>query len=189
MTLLEIINEDLGANFSSIGEALEQYSARELLSGWLNYEGISGYTDKLLGVMDDLGFFPAVHEDPRQPVNKRAERRRRDAAGTKESPNNQAAPYKPGDIIAERRRWVKQTETKEAQQGPKAESALRLDSFEQINTIDFGKRFYLQRVNDLLAQIDRLRYLDAHDDSELQMAISKAVFDAYHAFDQIIYSR
>ncbi|HWP52206.1 MAG TPA: hypothetical protein VN626_10970 [Clostridia bacterium] len=104
MTLLEIINENSGENFSSIEEAREQYSALELLDSWLNYEGIIGYTDKLLAVMDDLGFFPAVQEDPHQPVNKRAERHRRDAASTKGSPDKQATPYKPEDILIDRRR-------------------------------------------------------------------------------------
>ncbi len=107
----------------------------------------------------------------------------------KEPPDKQTAPYKPEDIIAERRRWVKRTETKEAQREPEAESALHLDSYEQIGTAEFDKHFYLQRANDLLEQIDRLRHLDAYDDPELQMAISKAIFDAYYAFDQIIYSR
>ncbi len=100
MTLLDIINEDLGENFASIEDALNQYTARELLNGWLCYEGVIGYTDKLLGVMDDLGFFPAVHEDPHQPVDKRAERRRRGEGSAKESPNNQAAPYELEYLLA-----------------------------------------------------------------------------------------
>lgn len=233
MTLLEIINEDLGRNFSSIEEAREQYSALELLNGWLNYEGIIGYTDKLLAVMDDLGFFPAEQTPAiipvtraapykpddiiaerraaHRPVDKRAERRRREINMAlsllkedvprkwenrlkKDSCNIKTMPIK--ELAAEFARRVAEQPLsvlpttqveEESRREPEAESVLHLDSYEEIGTAGFDKRFNLQRANDLLEQIDRLRHLDAHDDPELQIAISKAVFDAYLEWSQIIY--
>ena len=40
----------------TIAHALKSDSLRELLDIWLHYEGIFGYTDQILNVMEALGF-------------------------------------------------------------------------------------------------------------------------------------
>ena len=46
--LLEMILEVTGKDFGTLDAALEAYTARELFAMWLEYEGITGYTDTIL---------------------------------------------------------------------------------------------------------------------------------------------
>lgn len=54
--LLIAINEYSGSGFRSLEAALRSYTKRELLDIYLSFEGILGYTDKIIGVMDALGY-------------------------------------------------------------------------------------------------------------------------------------
>lgn len=49
--LLEMILEVTGKDFGTLDAALEAYTARELFAMWLEYEGITGYTDTILAVV------------------------------------------------------------------------------------------------------------------------------------------
>lgn len=53
--LLIAINEYSGASFRHLETAQKSYTNRELLDIYLNYEGIIGYTERLLCVMGALG--------------------------------------------------------------------------------------------------------------------------------------
>ena len=56
--ILEAVNEmdpyGYGKEFKSLAEVKEAYTDREVLDLYLKYEGISGYTDKILGVLETL---------------------------------------------------------------------------------------------------------------------------------------
>lgn len=53
--ILEALAEMEGERYESIDEALNNYSSAELLDTWLRYEGIIGYTDTIIRVLEALG--------------------------------------------------------------------------------------------------------------------------------------
>lgn len=54
--ILEAVNEMTYNNFNSIKQAQQQFTARELFDMWLEYEGISGYTNTIINVLTELGY-------------------------------------------------------------------------------------------------------------------------------------
>ena len=54
--ILYALKESEGESYNTISEAKKLHSPRELLDIWLHYEGIYGYTDQILNVMEALGF-------------------------------------------------------------------------------------------------------------------------------------
>lgn len=54
--ILYALHEVEDETCSTVAEALKSHSPRELLDVWLHYEGIYGYTDQILSVMEALGF-------------------------------------------------------------------------------------------------------------------------------------
>jgi len=54
--ILYALQEAEDETCSTISGALKSHSPRELLDIWLHYEGIYGYTDQILNVMEALGF-------------------------------------------------------------------------------------------------------------------------------------
>ena len=59
--ILEALREMEGTSYTSLADAQEVYSNRELLDIWLRYEGISGYTDVILDVVETI--YNAILED------------------------------------------------------------------------------------------------------------------------------
>lgn len=63
--LLEVTGKDFGGNLEA---ALEAYSPRELLDIWLRYEGICGYTDRILNALHALDALKAgIYRDIEHP--------------------------------------------------------------------------------------------------------------------------
>ncbi len=62
-TILEALNEMEGKSYPNLAAARVDYSNRELLNAWLNYEGIIDYTDVLLDVIETI--YNAILEDAR----------------------------------------------------------------------------------------------------------------------------
>lgn len=54
--LLIAVNEYSGVKFQKVEEALKSYSKEELLDIFLQYEGIIGFTSRIINVMQNLGF-------------------------------------------------------------------------------------------------------------------------------------
>ena len=54
--ILEALKEETGEEPGTIEKALEQHYRRELLDIWLRYEGLIGYTQQILNVMEVLGY-------------------------------------------------------------------------------------------------------------------------------------
>lgn len=54
--VLSAVREMTGAPIQNMENALEQFSRRELLDIWLRYEGVTGYTQQILNVMEVLGY-------------------------------------------------------------------------------------------------------------------------------------
>lgn len=54
--ILYALRESENEDCSTIAQALKSHSRRELLDIWLHYEGIFGYTDQILTIMELLGF-------------------------------------------------------------------------------------------------------------------------------------
>ena len=54
--VLSAVREMTGAPIQNMENALEQFSRRELLDIWLRYEGVTGYTQQILTVMEVLGY-------------------------------------------------------------------------------------------------------------------------------------
>lgn len=52
--LIEAVNEMYNRNFSSLEEIKQEFNNEEILDSYLRYEGIIGYTDKILSVMEQL---------------------------------------------------------------------------------------------------------------------------------------
>ena len=52
--LLEAVNEMRDEEFKTIEEAKEVYTNKEILDSWLRYEGILGYTNKIMEVVNVL---------------------------------------------------------------------------------------------------------------------------------------
>lgn len=52
--LLEAVNEMQGEDFKSLDEAGKLYTNREIMDSWLRYEGISGYTNKIIAAFDTM---------------------------------------------------------------------------------------------------------------------------------------
>ena len=53
--ILYALRESENEDCSTIAQALKSHSRRELLDIWLHYEGIFGYTDQILNVMEAVG--------------------------------------------------------------------------------------------------------------------------------------
>lgn len=53
--ILEALEEMENVKCSSVEEAIKIYGKQELFDIWLRYEGISGYTNKILNVLIKLG--------------------------------------------------------------------------------------------------------------------------------------
>lgn len=53
--ILEALSERLDVEDITLEGALENYTPREIFEEWLEYEGICGYTDKILAVLGQLG--------------------------------------------------------------------------------------------------------------------------------------
>lgn len=54
--VLTALREMTGEPIQTMEQALEQFSHRELLDIWLRYEGVTGYTQQILNVMEVLGY-------------------------------------------------------------------------------------------------------------------------------------
>lgn len=54
--ILYALREAENETCSTVAQALKSHSPRELLGIWLRYEGIYGYTDQILTVMELIGF-------------------------------------------------------------------------------------------------------------------------------------
>lgn len=52
--ILEAVNEMSSGNFKTLSEVKEEYSEKEIFDMWLRYEGILGYTDKILVVLNTI---------------------------------------------------------------------------------------------------------------------------------------
>lgn len=52
--LLEAVNEMNYEKFTSLDEAGNVYSNTEIMDSWLRYEGIIGYTDKIMAAFQVL---------------------------------------------------------------------------------------------------------------------------------------
>ena len=52
--LLEAINEMESSVFTTLDEARKVYSTYELMDAWLRYEGIQGYTRRIIESMEVL---------------------------------------------------------------------------------------------------------------------------------------
>ena len=60
-TILEALNEMEGKKYPNLAAARADYSRRELLNAWLNYEGIIDYTDAIHDVIETI--YNAILED------------------------------------------------------------------------------------------------------------------------------
>lgn len=54
--VLTAVREMTGEPIQTMEQAHEQFSRRELLDLWLRYEGVTGYTQQILNVMEVLGY-------------------------------------------------------------------------------------------------------------------------------------
>ena len=54
--VLTAVREMTCEPIQTMEQALEQFSRRELLDFWLRYEGLIGYTQQILNVMEVLGY-------------------------------------------------------------------------------------------------------------------------------------
>ena len=54
--VLTAVREMTGESIQTMEQAHEQFSRRELLDIWLRYEGMTGYTQQILNVMEVLGY-------------------------------------------------------------------------------------------------------------------------------------
>lgn len=54
--VLTAVREMTGEPIQTMEQAQEQFSRRELLDIWLRYEGVTGYTQQILNVMEVLGY-------------------------------------------------------------------------------------------------------------------------------------
>ena len=54
--ILTALKEMTGEEPGTIEKALERHYRRELLDIWLRYEGMTGYTQQILNVMEVLGY-------------------------------------------------------------------------------------------------------------------------------------
>lgn len=54
--ILTAVREMTGEPIQTMEQAHEQFSRRELLDIWLRYEGVAGYTQQILNVMEVLGY-------------------------------------------------------------------------------------------------------------------------------------
>ena len=54
--VLTAVREMTGEPTQTMEQAHEQFSRRELLDIWLRYEGVTGYTQQILNVMEVLGY-------------------------------------------------------------------------------------------------------------------------------------
>lgn len=52
--LISAFNEMNNTSYSSLKEIQEMYSKAEIFQSWLEYEGICGYTAKILHVLETL---------------------------------------------------------------------------------------------------------------------------------------
>lgn len=52
--LINAFNEMNNTSYSSLKEIQEMYSKAEIFQSWLKYEGIYGYTAKILHVLETL---------------------------------------------------------------------------------------------------------------------------------------
>lgn len=52
--ILEAVNEMRDEEFKTIEEVKEVYTNKEILDSWLRYEGILGYTNKIMEVVNVL---------------------------------------------------------------------------------------------------------------------------------------
>lgn len=54
--VLTAVREMTGEPIQTMEQALERFSRRDLLDIWLRYEGLIGYTQQILNVMEALGY-------------------------------------------------------------------------------------------------------------------------------------
>lgn len=62
--------------------------------------------------------------------------------------------------------------------------AMQYETYKQMNEDDSLKeQYFLQRTNDLLEQIERLKAIDTSKDPRLQIDVSQAIERAYQTLD------
>lgn len=62
--------------------------------------------------------------------------------------------------------------------------AMQYETYKQMNEDDSLKeQYFLQRTNDLLEQIERLKAIDTSKDPRLQIDVSQAIELAYQTLD------
>lgn len=62
---------------------------------------------------------------------------------------------------------------------------MQLDDYDQRYTETTQKEFYLQRTNDLLEQIERLKRIDVQESPELQIKVSLAIKALYETLEAL----
>ncbi len=62
---------------------------------------------------------------------------------------------------------------------------MQLNDYEQRFNETTQRAYLLQRTNDLLAQIEQLKQIDAHKDPELQIKVSMAIKELYESLEAL----
>lgn len=62
---------------------------------------------------------------------------------------------------------------------------MHLKDYDQRYTETTQKEYHLQRANDLLEQIERLKGIDAHENPELQIKVSLAIKELYETLEAL----
>lgn len=84
--ILIAINEYFGVKFQKLEDALKRYSKEEILDGFLRYEGIIGYTNRITEAMKLIGFIQGEDEG-------RAETSLKEAQSFRHLPEGQRGSY------------------------------------------------------------------------------------------------